>query len=539
MQRFVKNHGGVDGPPNAQDAQKTSNRQAIAANAKVSTKHRPSSRQSHSAQVPSGIPSRGLGNVQNTSAAIQHAPHRGISGPRQKRDLYDTDGDSIDTTVNQPVVKVEDSQQGHQQPYPQPDQIVDLGSEAKSDEEESDVEEGEDEYDNEYNNEPVFTQQDVDYLTQQNQLHLSRSEAFAYLQQNQPGRFRTIDGDSYPTTTEGDPSEVHRDQEPPSEYYDDEGQVSPSPQRHAINGHRPLTPPSMHRGPMAPAVNRTMNRDYAIFNQSAALRNQQRANNLGQLPANSHQGNAAPLPSSQLPSYSQANREVFQPKSPNPQAHPNHHVAFQQPHQPQVNIPQPPPKRSQGMIHPQVRISVEHPQTARTKEVPIIQPQQVAQPRDEQIPAHPYGDYDLEILHKMHYDQLKNESFDTDPRAPDQPLSDDMLQTPLVERLEHVQKNLEPAKQVEFFHSLPTTEWEDAGDWFLDQFSSIITRTKEARQKKRKLAQGFEDEIEKRHEHVNKKQNQVEDAMNKMKAQGEGLVPRSPRPSESPRRKKT
>jgi flagellar hook-basal body complex protein FliE len=85
---------------------------------------------------------------------------------------------------------------------------------------------------------------------------------------------------------------------------------------------------------------------------------------------------------------------------------------------------------------------------------------------------------------------------------------------------------------------LPTTEWEDAGDWFLDQFSSIIKRTKEARQKKRKLAQEFEKEVEKRHKHVSKKQHQVESAMSKMQTQGQGLVPRSPKPSVSPRPKK-
>jgi hypothetical protein len=147
-------------------------------------------------------------------------------------------------------------------------------------------------------------------------------------------------------------------------------------------------------------------------------------------------------------------------------------------------------------------------------------------------------DYDAGDLHDMTYDQLKNESFNTDPRAPEQPLPEDVLQKSLVERLEHVQKTLEPEQQATFFRLLPTSEWEDAGDWFLEQFGDIITRTKEARQKKRKLAQGFEDEIEKRHKHVSKKQQQVQAAMDKMKAQGEGLVPRSPRPSKSPRPKK-
>jgi hypothetical protein len=37
---------------------------------------------------------------------------------------------------------------------------------------------------------------------------------------------------------------------------------------------------------------------------------------------------------------------------------------------------------------------------------------------------------------------------------------------------------------------------------------------------------------------VSKKQHQVKDAMDKMQSQGEGLVPRSPRPSKSPKPKK-
>jgi DNA-binding protein H-NS len=101
-----------------------------------------------------------------------------------------------------------------------------------------------------------------------------------------------------------------------------------------------------------------------------------------------------------------------------------------------------------------------------------------------------------------------------------------------------VQKNLDVGQQSEFFRSLPTTEWEDAGDWFLDQFQNIVQRIRQARQKKRKLAQDFEAEVEKRYEHVSKRQNQVQHAMDRMKEQGEGLVPRSPKPSKSPRPKR-
>ena len=135
----------------------------------------------------------------------------------------------------------------------------------------------------------------------------------------------------------------------------------------------------------------------------------------------------------------------------------------------------------------------------------------------------------------MTYDQLRDESFDKSPREREHILPEDMREKSLPERLQFAQQKLDPAAQSEFFSSLPTNEWEDAGDWFLYQFSAIIKRTKEARQKKRKTAEGVEQKIEARHEHVAKKQRLVEGAMAKMKAQGEGLVPKSPRASKSPR----
>jgi hypothetical protein len=183
-------------------------------------------------------------------------------------------------------------------------------------------------------------------------------------------------------------------------------------------------------------------------------------------------------------------------------------------------------------------VNTQHPTSARIQIVPDIQYQNEEPVPLQEAAVRPDCDYDPGALETMDYHQLKNESFDNDPRASDHPLSTDMREKPLKERLIHVQQNLDARKQADFFHALPTAEWEDAGDWFLDQFSEIIQRTKQARQKKRKLAQEFEDEIEKRHKHVSKKYRQVEDAMSRMQAQGEGLVPRSPRPSKSPKPKR-
>lgn len=149
-------------------------------------------------------------------------------------------------------------------------------------------------------------------------------------------------------------------------------------------------------------------------------------------------------------------------------------------------------------------------------------------------PEPPAEDYDTPALFNLSYDQLRDEDFDDEPRGKTKVIADDMQQRGLPERLVHVQKNFNPAAQDKFFRTLPTREWEDAGEWFLDQFSDIITRAKDARQNKRKLARDFEDEVEKRYRRVAKRQQNVETALDGMKTKGQGLIPKSPRASKEP-----
>jgi hypothetical protein len=542
MQRFVAGRDRAASPQHVQNGQRINpERQAIAANAKVSMKKRPTSQQDHQSQASTGIPSRGFKNTHESSTANQHAPQRRLSGQHQKHDPYDTDAESIDTTVNQSVIQVEDSQIRNPQ-YQQHGEVVDLGSvgldgeeEDEADDDDEEVEEGDvdaDEY--------PLTQEESDYLQAQGQTHLSRSDAVEFLRRNRPDGFGTVDGDSYPTTTDGNLTEWDGGQMPAFGGHDDGVPVSPSPQRLGVNGQRPLAPPPMHRGSANGGNGHITQGSNKIFQQSAHIRGQQRVNARPvQQSGHGYQPHIAPVQSSQPPTYSQAYREFAptQPSDLNTRA--DHRTVFSQPQQP---IPRHPPAHYQAVAQPvrpvEVFTTIQHPSTGRNKVVPDIQ-YQLAEPAPlQEVVVRPDIDYDLDTLDAIDYHQLQNESFDTDPRAPTHPLSKDMLHKPLAERLVHVQRNLDAEKQSDFFHALPTAEWEDAGDWFLEQFSRIIQRTKEARQKKRKLAQGFEDQIEKRNKHVSKKQRQVEHAMHKMQAQGEGLVPRSPRASRSPKSKK-
>jgi hypothetical protein len=531
MQNFVVNkRGGAGNQQNAQNGQPIDpDRQARAANARVQMK-RPKTAQQDDFQ--SGLPSRGVATTQNTSAAMQHAPQHRQSGPAQRHDRYDTDAESIDTTVNQSIIQVEDSQPRGPQ-HQRHGEVVDLGSGSGDEEDGTDDDEGVED-DNDFD----FTEEEMQLLEAAGMLNSTREQARHYLQQIRAD-FPTVDGDSYPSTTDGGTIPWRGAPGPPSEGFDDVGIMSPSPTRPTTNGQRSIIPQPVQPRTFDQGRDHNMRTQSAMFQQSASIRDQQKHNPQIFLPEpDARELGANVHPASQPPSYSQANRQVAPAPQVNHNPRQNNHVTFNQPqhvaHQPSspARAPVQPPKSVEAPA------PIQRPGPARTKAVSVIQLPPVDEPLVQEFNTRVDGDYDQETLFEMTYTQLKNESFDKNPRAGDQPLTDEMLEKALVERLDFAQKNLGPDKQSDFFRSLSTTEWEDTGDWFLDQFSSIINRSKEARQKKRKLAQDFEEEVERRHKHVAKKQHQVEDAMSKMQAQGEGLVPRSPRRSKSPKPKK-
>jgi hypothetical protein len=330
--------------------------------------------------------------------------------------------------------------------------------------------------------------------------------------------FGGMEGDSYPTTTSGEPSEWKGKEESVSEVHDYGTTVVPQhrqPETHPTVP-RPLPQQSIPRGPSPNNyIPRRPTPDKNIFKAGAKLREQKWAtngttqlanrNNSGIVPSHRHQN---PTPANGLPERGfQQPLQTPQPRASNPQA---------------FNVPRP--------LNPVT--------SAPTHTNDIVNNQNAPSELAEQEGETSYCDYNYEALTKMSYNELKDESFDTDPNAEPSVLPDNIASQPLGDRLAFARQNLDARDQANFFSSLPATEWEEAGDWFLDQFSSLIEQSRKARQKKRKLAHAFEDEVEQRHQHVAKRQQQVEDAMAKMKAQGEGLMPRSPRPSKSskPRR---
>ncbi|EFQ93134.1 hypothetical protein CFE70_005077 [Pyrenophora teres f. teres 0-1] len=544
LSKFVTDRNQTASPHNGQPKVKA-DRRAAAANAKVPMRN---GVPLYQPQAESNLPARGYGNVQNSSATLQQPQHRQADqGHVQHRDAYDTDASSIDTTVNISAVKVEDSQDMEQEDQPR-DQVNDYGEdEEEEDEETGDDEQGFDEQGDEHSEDyDGFSPEQEEFLRQNRLGRIAREEKLQFLHQAQ---FLTVMGDSYPPTTDGEPSEWEDGQGAPADFHNDVGPGSSSPQHPKINNQstRMVAPHQQHQHQQQKlnmgAPPHALMKPQPIFKAGAQLREQSRSTPpVAQHGGPGYQHHIGITPSSQLPTYSQANINLPSelPLHSNPRSHT--HAQTSRPQQSAV-------RQSSGPSRAQVQFSniqptdpptsIRHQPSARTRLEPVLQ-----QPHPEEVPIEEFQtaavcDYDFDVLTKMKYDDLKNENFDIDPRAGPRVLAEEETQKDLPARLKLVQRTLDAGQQTEFFHSLPSTEWEEAGDWFLDQFQSIIQRTRQARQKKRKLAQEFEKEVEKRHEHVSKKQHQVQQAMDKMKAQGEGLVPRSPRPSKSPRAKRS
>ncbi|KAF3036508.1 hypothetical protein E8E11_003445 [Didymella keratinophila] len=534
LQKFMDGRNGRTASPQHGQPAVNPNRLAAAANARVPMKAhiaRPPT-----AQTSQGLPGRGESMTQSQSAFMQQQHlQRRPSGEGRIRDPYDTDAESIDTTVNHSVVQVENTQAFDQQQF-QP--FGQQQSEPTNQEDES----GDDEEEDEFDSQAEFPEHVQQYLDETGYAEASYDEQIQWLQETRPGVFQTVDGDSYPTTTEGNPTEVDEQQEQPGEHPDP---PSPSPGRPTGQGQPPSVfnqqPQRAHHALDTQHINPVPQQTSRLYQQGAQLRGQQRLESTahGRSQSGQQRDNVEP-PTSQPPSYSQTTREHGSAGPSAAHARPGTLASGAQSSLPQRSSRIPPAQAFTQNPIPRIAepaTTFKRVSATRTKAVPITQPSvepaAVEPPVEEQFEH--VVDYDPEILSQMKYEELRDESFDKDPREQELSLPEDICEKPLAERLQFAQQKLDPTGQAKFFRALPTTEWEEAGDWFLDQFSKIITRTREARQKKRKEAQCFEKGIEDRHQHVAKKQRLVEGAMAKMQAQGEGLVPKSPRASKSPR----
>ncbi|KAI9836503.1 MAG: hypothetical protein M1837_003312 [Sclerophora amabilis] len=132
-------------------------------------------------------------------------------------------------------------------------------------------------------------------------------------------------------------------------------------------------------------------------------------------------------------------------------------------------------------------------------------------------------DFPPEVLQAMSYEDLKAQSFDNDPHASVPKLPPEHASSSLTSRLGYV-ATLDMSEQSKFCDSMSTMEWEEAGDWFLEQFSSMLVRMKEARREKRNVAAMFENEIEMRESRVRQKGKDIDKVLYSMRRGGQEVL---------------
>ena len=137
-------------------------------------------------------------------------------------------------------------------------------------------------------------------------------------------------------------------------------------------------------------------------------------------------------------------------------------------------------------------------------------------------------DYDAIEVHGMDYHTLKSEVFDLDPNAKDFKFGSGREDDTLSDMISAISRS-QSADQAHFFRSLTIEQWEQAGDWFLDQFSDVVGKLKHVRQEKRKAARAFEDEIEDRYKAVGQKREQIDGALSEMRESGGKVLQGTPK----------
>ena len=142
-------------------------------------------------------------------------------------------------------------------------------------------------------------------------------------------------------------------------------------------------------------------------------------------------------------------------------------------------------------------------------------------PESSKRPFDSWGvDYPSEVLLAKPFSDLRSEPFDFNP-TPSQPtvFPTETTSLTLAEKLPLL-KTLTVDQRRNFFSSLTIDQWEDCGDWLVEQFGTILQNVKNARHERRKVASVFEKEVERRYEEVEGKGNDLDKRLVEMKAGG-------------------
>ena len=136
-------------------------------------------------------------------------------------------------------------------------------------------------------------------------------------------------------------------------------------------------------------------------------------------------------------------------------------------------------------------------------------------------------DYTDEELSSMPYAKLKAESWEevpgTEPYNLPQELSSSNVA--MEQKIKFI-SSLAPndMARAEAFAQMPSDEWKQAGDYILTNIMDLKNKLKEARDKKRRIAEAFEDKLEAREKAVKSKYESYDAKLKDMKASGEGVL---------------
>ena len=138
-------------------------------------------------------------------------------------------------------------------------------------------------------------------------------------------------------------------------------------------------------------------------------------------------------------------------------------------------------------------------------------------------------DYSPDELSSMTFSQLQDEPFHHDPKATEIPLPPEIADAPLPQKLDYIlalkdDNNTKQHRRAAFFSSLPIEQYEDCGDLIAQKFAGVVSKFKDARQQRRKVAREFEAEVAKREERVRGKMGAVEKDLGRLRRGGEEVV---------------
>jgi hypothetical protein len=136
-------------------------------------------------------------------------------------------------------------------------------------------------------------------------------------------------------------------------------------------------------------------------------------------------------------------------------------------------------------------------------------------------------DYSEDILHDMTYSELKDQPFDTDPKATTSVIPEALLapDVPFDQRMKHFANEI-PTLQREFFENMNNEDYEQAGEWFMVRFSEIRAKLNDVRHEKREVTKNFEEELAARESAVQGKIKNIDQSLAEMKQGGESVLNR-------------